>query len=105
MTQQLQHLKRPLELASAMIKLLRTKNDLILNPTAIWEPGSPAERIHRLINPKMDKSPDFSLLKSAISFLIVVTLVGMLTLPSFAAKLPILNTTNCRSSHMLIINE
>lgn len=97
--------KKPLELASALIKLLRSKNDLILNPTAIWEHGSPAERIHRLINPKMDKSPDFSLLKSAISFLIVVTLVGMLTLPSFAAKLPILNTTNCRSSHMLIINE
>jgi beta-lactamase regulating signal transducer with metallopeptidase domain len=97
--------KKPLELASALIKLLRSKNDLILNPTAIWEPGSPAERIHRLINPKMDKSPDFSFLKSAISFLIVVALVGMLTLPSFAAKLPILNTTNCRSSHMLIIND
>src|SRR3989337_452812 len=97
--------KRPLELASAMIKLLRSKNDLILNSTAIWEHGSPAERIHRLINPKMDKSPDLSLLKSAVSFLIVVVLVGMLTLPSYAAKLPILGTTNCRSSHMLIINE
>ncbi len=97
--------KRPLELASALIKLLRSKNDLVLNSTAIWEPGSPAERIHRLINPKMDKSPDFSYIRSAISFLIVVVLVGMLTLPSFAAKLPILGTTNCRSSHMLIIND
>ncbi len=97
--------KKPLELASALIKLLRSKNDLILNPTAIWEPGSPAERIHRLINPKMDKSPDFSILKSAVSFLIVVVLVGMLTLPSFAAKLPILGTTNCRSSHILIIDD
>src|SRR4030067_578688 len=97
--------KRPLELASAMIKLLRSKNDLILNSIAIWEHGSPAARIHRLINPKMDKSPDLSLLKSAVSFLIVVVLVGMLTLPSYAAKFPILGTTNCRSSHMLIIND
>ena len=47
--------RRPLELASAMMKLLKLKNDLVLNSTAIWRADSQTERIHRLIDPMKDR--------------------------------------------------
>lgn len=96
--------KRPLELASAMMKLIKLKNDLALNPTAIWRADSQTERIHRLIDPMKDRPLGLPYLKAAVSLIVIVVLVGMLTLPSFAYKLPILGTLNCRSSHLLIID-
>lgn len=95
--------KRPLELASAMMKILKLKNDLILNPTAIWKPDPQAERIHRLIDPMMENKFGLPYLRTVVSLAVIVALVGMLTLPSFAYKLPILGTLNCRSSHLLIV--
>lgn len=97
--------RRPLELASAMMKLLKLKNDLILNPTAIWRADSQTERIHRLIDPMKDRPLGLPYLRAAVSLIVIVVLLGMLTLPSFAYKLPILGTLNCRSSHSLIVDK
>lgn len=97
--------RRPLELASAMMKLLKLKNDLVLNPTAIWRADSQTERIHRLIDPMKDRPLGLPYLRAAVSLIVIVVLLGMLTLPSFAYKLPILGTLNCRSSHSLIVDK